>query len=163
VGWTVVIEVARIAPASPEVVWEMLTDWEHQDDWMLEASDFVVTSARREGVGVEAYATVRIAGISTRDPVRVVEWQPSRTLAIEHGGWVSGRGELHLTLLGRELTHVFWREELRPPLGILGTLGMRALAPVMRKVFARDLRVLAGLARARSAAWRGGPSAPPTG
>jgi hypothetical protein len=133
-------------------VWELVTDWEHQDDWMLEASDFVVTSAAREGVGVEAEATVRIGGIATRDRVRVTEWDPGRLLAIEHGGWVSGRGEIHLTRLAPAVTHIFWRELLRPPLGALGAIGLTALAPLMRRVFRRDLRVLAGLVRARSSA-----------
>ncbi len=59
-------------PGPPEVVWELITDWEHQDDWMLEASDFVVISEHREGVGVEAEATIKIGGIKTRDKVRVV-------------------------------------------------------------------------------------------
>jgi hypothetical protein len=148
----VVIEMAETASAAPEVVWRLITDWERQGDWMLEASDFEVLSESREGVGVEAEATVRIGGISTRDRVRVVAWEPDRHLGIEHGGWVSGRGDIHLTRLAPERTHVFWREELRPPLGFAGAVGLRALKPVMRRIFERDLRVLASLARVASAA-----------
>ncbi|CAN5574316.1 hypothetical protein BH24ACT26_BH24ACT26_19000 [soil metagenome] len=148
-GWKVVIDVAETVPAPPEILWELITDWEHQGDWMLEASDFEVVSREREGIGVEAEATVRIGGITTRDVVRVVAWEPDRHLAIAHGGWVSGRGDIHLTRLGADLTHVFWREELHPPLGALGAIGLTALRPVMAHVFRRDLRVLRGLARAR--------------
>ena len=75
-------------PGPPEVVWALITDWEHQDDWMLEASDFEVIGDQREGVGVEAKATVRIAGIKTRDTVRVSMWEPPRILVIDHLGWV---------------------------------------------------------------------------
>lgn len=149
-GWPVLIEMAATLPGPPETVWELITDWEHQGDWMLEASDFVVLSDHREGIGVVAEATVKIGGISTRDKVRVIGWEPSRRLAIAHEGWVRGRGEFHLTRLGRDRTHVFWREELEPPLGALGAAGLVAFKPLMRRIFTRDLRVLAGLVRARA-------------
>jgi uncharacterized protein YndB with AHSA1/START domain len=149
-GWQVVLEMAETVPAPPEVVWELLTDWEHQDDWMLEASDFVVTSKRRDGIGVEAEATIKIAGITTRDKVRVVGWEPNRHLAIRHYGWVSGEGHIYLTPLEDNRTHVFWREELDPPMGLVGAVGMTAFKPLMGRLFRRDLRVLAALARARS-------------
>jgi hypothetical protein len=147
----VLLELAETVPAEPRVVWELITDWEHQGDWMLEARGFEVLSDAREGVGVEAEATVSIGGITTRDRVRVVAWEPERHLAIEHRGWVSGRGDIYLTRLGPDVTHVFWREHLHPPLGPLGHVGLMAFRPLMRRVFARDLRVLASLARARSA------------
>ena len=148
-GWPVVLEMAETLPGPPDIVWELITDWEHQGDWMLEASDFVVTSEQREGIGVEAEATITIGGITTRDKVRVVGWEPPRRLAIEHLGWVSGRGEIYLTPLGRDRTHLFGREELEPPVGLLGAVGITAFKPVMRRIFKRDLRVLSGLTRAR--------------
>jgi uncharacterized protein YndB with AHSA1/START domain len=147
----VLIEMTATLPGPPDIVWELITDWEHQDDWMLEASDFVVTSEIREGVGVEAEATVTIGGIKTRDKVRVTGWEPPKRLAIEHVGWVSGRAELHLTPgLGTPATHLYWKEELQPPLGLLGAAGLRAFRPLMKRIFERDLRVLQGLVRARS-------------
>lgn len=142
------IRVARVVPGPPETVWGLITDWEHQDDWMLEARDFVVTSPHREGVGVEAEATITIAGVTTRDRVRVVVWQPNERLTIEHLGWVSGVGDIRLTRLAGSATLVDWTEELRPPLGPLGVLGIRAFTPLMTRIFARDLRVLEGLVRA---------------
>lgn len=151
-GRPVAIEVARVTPADAGVVWELVTDWERQGDWMLEARDFVVVSDRREGVGVEAEATVRIGGVTTRDRVRVTRWEPCRLLAIEHLGWVSGAAEIHLTPVRGGGTHVYWREELHPPLGIAGAVGLSAFRPLMARVFRRDLRVLDDLARARSRA-----------
>ena len=151
-GWPTVVELAETMPGPPGVVWELITDWEHQGDWMLEASDFVVTSEQREGVGVTAEATIRIGGLTTRDHVEVIGWEPNKRLAIEHGGWVSGRGEIHLTPLGSDRTHVFWVEELEPPLGLLGALGLTAFKPLMTRTFRRDLKVLVGLVRARATA-----------
>jgi uncharacterized protein YndB with AHSA1/START domain len=154
-GWTSVLEMSQTVPGPPEVVWDLITDWEHQNDWMLEASDFKVISEHKEGVGVEAEATIKIAGIKTRDKVRVVGWEPNRRLAIEHLGWVRGKGEIHLTPLGKDRTHVFWREELQPPVGMLGALGLSSFKPIMRRIFRRDLRVLASLVRARAGAKAG--------
>ena len=147
-GWPVVIEVTATMPGPPGLVWDLITDWEHQDDWMLEASDFEVISEQREGVGVEAEATVAIGGIKTRDRVRVSGWEPPKRLVIDHLGWVKGHGELHLTPGHRSpTTHLYWREELHPPLGILGAIGLALFKPLMNRVFARDLRVLQGLVR----------------
>ena len=151
-GWPVTIEIAQTVPGPPPVVWELITDWEHQSDWMLEASDFKVLGEQREGVGVEAEATITIAGITTRDVVRVVGWEPNRRLAIEHKGWVSGMGEIHLTPLGSDRTHIFWREELQPPIGMLGAVGLSAFKPLMTRIFKRDLKILSSLVRARAGA-----------
>lgn len=146
------IEVADTMPGPPEVVWGLITDWEHQDDWMLEASAFEVMGDQREGVGVEARATVRIAGIRTRDRVRVSMWEPPRILVIDHLGWVKGAGEIQLQPI-REGTRMRWRETLFPPkrLGPVGRLGLAAVAPLMRRAFRRDLRVLRSLVRTDAA------------
>ena len=146
---TIDIELSRVLPGPPDVVWDLLTDWEHQDDWMLEASDFVVTSDIREGVGVEAEATIRMGGLRTRDRVRVCVWEPPRRLGIDHLGWVSGTGMITLTALADGSTRADWVESLRPPLGAVGAFGLRAYRPLLRRTFARDLRVLEGLVRAR--------------
>ena len=140
----------EVCAGPPDAIWDLITDWEHQDDWMLEASDFVVVSEAREGVGVEAEATITIGGIMTRDRVRVSEWEPPRRLGIEHLGWVTGRGTIELTPVAGGRTHVWWREELEPPLGVLGAAGMTLFKPLMARVFRRDLRILAGLARAQA-------------
>src|SRR5207245_5405038 len=127
-----------------DVVWRLITDWEIQQLWMREASDFQLTSPHREGVGVEATATVRVAGISTRDPIRIDIWEPQRRLGIEHRGWVKGRGDLTLERTG-ETTRLHWREELRPPWGLFGAIGLRLYRPMLARTFRRDLLLLAEL------------------
>ncbi|MEA2487996.1 MAG: hypothetical protein QOF16_1650 [Actinomycetota bacterium] len=143
---SVVVETAITIEAGPDVIWALITDWERQGDWMLEASEFVVVGEQREGVGVAAEATVKIGGIKTRDHVRVIGWEPPYRLAIRHEGWVSGTGEIFLTPDGERRTYVFWREQLEPPLGVVGAAGLYGFKPLMRKIFQRDLKVLAKLA-----------------
>jgi hypothetical protein len=137
ITFTMSIGIAR----RPEAIWPFLVDWEGLDRWMREARDFRVLGAQREGVGVEAETTVRIAGITTRDRIRVSRWEPPWILELQHFGWVQGTGYMELARAekGAEL---FWREELIPPWGILGWIGMRAVSPLMRWVFRRDLRLL---------------------
>lgn len=133
----------------PEAVWPYLVDWERLGLWMREARDFRVIGTQREGVGVEAETTVRIAGITTRDRVRVSRWEPPWILELQHSGWVQGTGYMELARAegGSDL---FWREELTPPWGILGQVGMRIVAPLMHRVFRRDLRLLRGLVEAET-------------
>ena len=133
-------------PAPPEAVWARLVDWERLGDWMHEASNFRVTTAHREGVGVEAAARIRIAGITTEDAIRVTRWEPPEWLEIQHLGWVKGSGLMHCRPSATG-SFLWWRETLIPPLGTAGWLGMTALAPVMGAVFRRDLRLLADLIR----------------
>lgn len=143
----IAIELRTDLDGPPALVWKLLVDWERQGDWMLEASDFEVVSPNREGVGVEALATVRIGGISTRDRIRVDVWEPGRHLGITHLGWVGGRGDLRLSPIGPHATRLDWREELAPPWGVVGALGMRLFRPLIARVLRRDVRVLEDLVR----------------
>lgn len=127
--------------APPEQVWGWLVDLENLDSWMLEGSDFVVIGDRREGVGVEAEATIRIGGLKTRDRIRVNRWEPPESFGIEHLGWVKGQGLLRCYQIPRG-THLMWIETLVPPLGVLGAVGIRVFKPVMRRIFQRDLEEL---------------------
>lgn len=133
---------------APQVVWRYLVDWERLGRWMTEADQFRVTGDRREGVGVEAEARVRIAGITTRDRIRVVGWEPPWILEIEHQGWVRGRGYMELSPGEEGGTNLFWREELVPPWGLLGRIGLRLVQRRMRRVFLRDLERLQRLVEA---------------
>ncbi|MGH2739134.1 MAG: SRPBCC family protein [Actinomycetota bacterium] len=134
------VDIAR----SPEIVWPYLVNWERLGQWMGEARDFRVVSAHRAGVGVEAEATVRIVGITTRDLIRVSHWEPPVILEMEHFGWVRGTGYMELSPT-EEGTHLFWREELVPPWGLLGAVGMWLASPAIRRTFRRDADALRNL------------------
>lgn len=127
--------------SDPETIWRYWVDWENLGDWMEEASDVVVTSDERVGVGVTAEATIRIGGIKTTDAVRVSRWEPPLILEIEHLGWVKGSGLLVSEAKG-DGTHITWKETLHPPMGPVGAIGMRLFKPLMRRIFQRDLDTL---------------------
>jgi uncharacterized membrane protein len=145
---TVYITVEIDIDAPPESVWAHLVDWENLPGWMQEAQNIEVVGDLREGIGVEAEATIRIAGIKTKDRIRVTRWEPPSVLEMAHLGWVKGTGYIELSPLVRG-THVFWREELIPPWGPLGAIGLGLLTPIMRRTFARDLRLLREVVESR--------------
>ncbi len=134
---TMGVDIARPS----EVVWPYLVDWENLDRWMTEGRGFRVIGGQREGVGVEAEATIRIGGITTTDRVAVTQWEPPVALEIAHLGWVSGSGYMELSPT-EEGSHLFWRESLVPPWGIIGRIGLRLFRPLLRRTFRRDLRIL---------------------
>ncbi|MEV6554384.1 SRPBCC family protein [Nocardia sp. NPDC051756] len=147
----VVVTVGIDISAAPQRIWELLTDWENQGEWMREASAFEVESAQRSGVGTIVATTVRIGGIATRDRIRVDVWQPPdgsdpTQLGIVHLGWVKGRGDIRLTELPGGRARLDWTERLQPPLGLPGAIGMRLFAPLFARTFRRDLALLRTLA-----------------
>ncbi|MDQ6711262.1 MAG: SRPBCC family protein [Candidatus Dormibacteraeota bacterium] len=146
---TIDFELSTTIAASPSTVWRYLVDWEGLHRWMSELSALRITSTRREGVGVEGEATVRIGGISTTDRIRVTRWVPPEELTIAHLGWVSGAGVMRCRQAPAG-TAFTWRETLQPPLGPLGALGMRILKPLIRTTFAADVRRLKDLVESGS-------------
>ena len=158
----IVVESFGELDADPELVWVVLTDWERQCDWMLEMSEIVVTSAQRVGVGVTARATIRIGGIRTTDLIRIDVWEPSRHLGMTHEGWVKGRGDIVLSELPAKRTKLEWREELHPPMGVIGAIGLRIFRPLMRRTFVRDVAELQNIIRFEaSRRYSGNTDAPP--
>ena len=126
---------------TPEAIWPYLIEQDHLEGWMEEASEVRIEGGRFRGVGDEAQATIRIAGITTRDRIRVTRWEPPALLEMEHLGWVRGRGYMELGP-GEEGTRLFWREELVPPWGAVGRMGMRLVSPAIRRTFLGDLERL---------------------
>ena len=127
--------------APPETVWPYLVDWENLGRWMKEGNKFTVTTSHSDGLGVEAEAEIRIAGLKTKDRIRVSRWEPPKVLDIEHLGWVKGLGSMRC-FPRDEGTHLFWKESLVPPWGPAGAIGIRLFRRPMRKTFMRDLHLL---------------------
>lgn len=140
------IEVSQQVQASPAVVWDVLTDWERQPDWMIDAKAVEVLSADRTGVGVTIRCPTNLLGVTVQDIMRVTAWEEQRRLEIVHlGSIITGTGAFLLAPAAGG-TQVTWVEEIDPPLGRLGALGARmVVAPFTRRLFARSLANLAAV------------------
>ena len=136
---------AEIA-APRDVVWQVLTSWERQPEWMTDARAVHVLTPHRRGVGVTIRCPTRLLGVTVQDVMRVTGWEEARYLEIEHLGKVI-RGVAAFELEDRgEGTLVRWWEEIDPPLGAVGEWGASTFAlPVLRRVFDRSLTNFARL------------------
>ncbi len=134
------VEVSRYVFAPPHVVWAVLTDWERQADWMVDARSVTVTSEHREGPGVTVRCPTNVLGVTVDDEMRVTEWVEGERLTVEHlGSLITGSGtfELAPTPVG---TRIVWSEQIDPPLGPVGELGAQLVVkPYVERLFSRSL------------------------
>jgi hypothetical protein len=146
------LEVTREIGSPPQVVWDVLTRWEEQPRWMLDARAVEVLTPQREGVGVTVRCPTLLLGVVVEDVMRVTRYDEPSALEVTHlGSVISGDGGFELEPGGRGTTRLTWWEEIDPPLGRLGAWGATTLAlPVLRRIFGRSLGRLAVLAEAEA-------------
>lgn len=148
------LEVVREVAAPRPVVWEVLTRWEEQPRWMLDARRVEVLTPARTGVGVTLRCPTSLLGVTVEDVMRVVRYEEPTALEVVHlGAVITGHGGFALAAAGPRATRVAWWEEVDPPLGRLGELGAtRVLGPALRRIFAASLDRLGALAEAEATA-----------
>ncbi len=133
------VERAVVLPETPERAWALLTDWERQPSWMLDADRVEVLSSRREGVGVRLGVRTRVLGVPAfTDLLEIAEWSPPRRLRVEHRRFVRGSGVWSLEPAPYGATFT-WLEEVRLPVPLLGELLLTCYRPVMRWLMGRTL------------------------
>ena len=130
-------------PVTSDEAWSVLTEWERQADWMLDADRVEVVSVAREGVGVRLSVRTRLFGIAVfTEPMEVTGWDPPNRLEVRHGSLVVGTGVWTLQRTGRG-TRFTWSEDIHLRAPVVGELAARLYRPVMRILMARaqeDLR-----------------------
>ncbi len=137
------IEVETTIEAPRPVVWDVLTQWERQPEWMLDAKDVIVESDHREGEGVTIRCPTNLLGVTVQDVMRVTGWRDGSYLEVTHlGKIITGTGAFELRD-HPEGTHLLWWEEIDPPMGAFGAWGAETFVkPVIDRIFARSLRNL---------------------
>jgi len=153
------LEVAQWIEAPRRVVWDVLTSWERQHEWMSDALAVEVLTPQRAGVGVTIRCPTKLLGVTVQDVMRVTGWIDGRELEIVHLGTVI-RGTGTFRLEDRDGgTYVRWIEQIDPPFGAIGEWAASTLAlPLLRRVFAGSLagldRVVAGGLTTGCGEWR---------
>jgi hypothetical protein len=131
-----------VLPTTPLEAWSVLTDWERQADWMLDADRVDVVSPHREGVGVRLEVRTRLLGIPAfTEPIEVTAWDPPRRLEIRHGSVVAGTGVWNVAedAAGARFR---WSESIRLRVPFVGELAASAYRPLMRSLMGRAQRCL---------------------
>lgn len=143
-------EVLVAAPA--DAVWDYVTDWSRQAEWIPFTRVETVPGGDARGVGGRIRAWTGIGPVGFWDPMTITAWETaadgSARCEVLHTGRVV-RGEAEFAVHARDATSstFVWWERLDLPGGALGALLWRVGGGVARLAVGRALRRLAGNAQ----------------
>jgi uncharacterized protein YndB with AHSA1/START domain len=147
------LDIRTFIAASPERVWAILADLEHQGEWMVDVRALDVVTEEKRGPGAVMHVTSELFGLPlVKDVMEVTRWEPPHRMDVAHRGQFAGTGQFLLEAVDNG-TIFTWIEDFEPPLGPLGELGFAlAVRPHLMRVFARSLANVKRLAEAPRAA-----------
>lgn len=119
------------APA--EAVWQTVTDWPGQGEWMLGTRVEVAGGGEGRHLGAALRAVTGVGPFGITDTMDIVEWEPPVRCVVRHTGRVvRGDGVFEVVPLGPDRARFLWTERLDLPLGAVGRLGWPLVVPVFR-------------------------------
>lgn len=136
------------ADAPCDRVWDLLTDWERHDEWMV-----ATTATGGTGAGARLEARTAIGPIGFTDTMLITGWHPPRNgrggrCVVRHtGALIKGVGCFEVHPLDAGTSRVTWTEDVELPLGVLGEIGWVGVAPAARAMLRFSLWRLARLTR----------------
>lgn len=122
-----------------ELVFERLTDWPSQGEWMLGTHIEMLKRppSTKSRIGEKFRAFTGLGPLGFWDYMTVTRWEPPHKVDVVHTGKVvRGLGFMHLTAQRPDITKFEWSEEIELPLGVLGRLGW----PLVRPFFLAGIR-----------------------
>jgi hypothetical protein len=147
-----VVDVA--APA--RTVWDYVTDWPRQAEWVPNTHVEKVDHADRLGgrfrawTGIGAPGPTRgttLRGLGFWDPMTITAWETApegggRCEVLHRGIVVKGEGEFTVLPQGEHTSRFVWAEIVVLPFGRLGTVAWRFARPVVERVIDHALRTM---------------------
>ncbi len=145
------------APAS--AVWDYVTDWPRQEEWIPQTRVENVDEAR--GLGGRFRAWSGLGRVGFWDPMTITAWERTpdgggRCEVLHRGAVVKGEGEFVVLACGEHASRFVWAEVVVVPLGSVGAAGWRAVRPLVERLIDRGLASMRLLVEADSAARRSG-------
>ncbi len=138
------------------VLWDAVTDWPGQGEWMLGTRVEVVGGGEGRHLGAGLRAVTGIGPLGVVDTMDIVEWDPPKRCVVRHTGKVvRGDGVFEVVELGPERSRFLWTELLDLPLGAVGRFGWPLVRPSFRWGVERSLHAMARLAEERYRGARG--------
>lgn len=128
--------------APPDVVWAAVEDIGTHVEWMADAEAIRFDDHQTSGAGTSFECDTKIGPFTLTDHMTITEWTPGRVMGVRHTGLVTGEGRFTLRPTDDGGTEFTWREELRFPWWMGGSVGGAAGAPVLKRVWAGNLRRL---------------------
>jgi len=133
------IEVSVTISAPLEAVWAAVADLESHVEWMADAESIAFLTARRRGLGTTMEVATRVGPLRTKDIMEVTEWIDRQRIGVRHAGLVTGEGAFALDETDFATTKFTWRERLRFPWYLGGSLTAWLATPVLRAIWKRNL------------------------
>ena len=143
------LDLRQFIRATPERVWDVLSDLQNQKAWMVDLRHLEITSEQHTGLGTKVDVTSELFGLPlVKDRMLITGWEPPYRFDVKHVGSFSGTGAFILEAVPNG-TVFTWIEDFQPPLGPLGELGFSVLVgPHLRRVFRRSMDNVRRLAEA---------------
>jgi Polyketide cyclase / dehydrase and lipid transport len=148
------------APAS--VVWDYVTDWPRQSQWVPMTRVERVDAADEVGGRIRAWTGLGPLGFW--DPMTITRWDRTpdgggRCEVLHRGQVVRGEGEFVVVATGASTSRFVWAEVIDVPLGRLGGIGWKVVSPVVGRVIGGALRTMRDLVKSGAAHRWTGPGA----
>lgn len=119
------IRVAIDVDATPEQVFEAMTDWARQGEWMPGTSVRVV-KGDGDAEGDEIVARTAAGRLGFDDPMRITGWERPVSCEVLHlGRVVRGTGVFEVAPRPDGGSRYTWAEWVEPPFGRFGQAGLR--------------------------------------
>jgi hypothetical protein len=136
-------EVDVSAPA--RVVWDYVTDWPRQGEWVPKTRVETVDDAASLGGRFEAWTGLGRVGFL--DTMTITGWERDvegggRCEVLHTGRVVRGEGEFTVVSFGPDRSRFVWAELVVVPGGRVGAAAWRAAAPVVGRLIDRALRTM---------------------
>lgn len=119
-------------------MWDYLRSIDRHVEWMEDAVAIRFLNSQHDGVGTSFETDTKVGPLRLMDKMTVTSWEPGKEMGIRHTGVVTGSGRF---MLGAEdgATRFTWEEDLAFPWWMGGRLGGRAGAPVLTRIWTRNL------------------------
>ena len=123
------IELEVLVQAPALQVWNAITNWQAQSDWMLGTKVWPV-NGDGTGVGGQIEAFTGIWRIGFLDTMKITAWNPPTKCDVLHTGRVvRGTGTFEVVATSDSTSKFIWSEDLDLPLGVIGKVGFTIVKP----------------------------------
>lgn len=125
-----------------KTIFEYLSDWEKQSDWILFTTVHKVSTSPNQQ-GTELLATTSFGTLKFIDTMVVTEWLPNQKIVVAHVGRVIlGKGVFKIRKTSEKSCEFIWEEITPVPFGFVGQTGLVIVKPLMKLLFGLSLKKL---------------------
>jgi len=136
------IRVSTVINATPAEVWAQVEDVGSHVQWMADAVAIRFTSTDHAGVGTTFDCDTKVGPLRLTDKMEITAWRPGEAMGVRHVGLVTGSGAFTIEPAAEGRTTFTWAEDLRFPWWMGGPIGGLVGAPILKRIWTKNLRHL---------------------